>query len=164
MPPPAPDAAHDPAAARRELYFLTLYRLLEAALLCLVVFGPAAALLAPPRDPVLGRIVAVAYLGAALLLFHGGRRGRIRTQVLLGAAVDIGCASLAMHALPQLDAGIAMMMLFNVGAAALLLPLRLGLGVGLAASATFAAEYGWTLLDGREPGHSIAELSMFSVS
>ena len=164
MPPPAPDAAHDPAAARRELHFLTLYRLLEAALLCLVVFGPAAALLAPPRDPVLGRIVAVAYLGAALLLFHGGRRGRIRTQVLLGAAVDIGCASLAMHALPQLDAGIAMMMLFNVGAAALLLPLRLGLGVGLAASATFAAEYGWTLLDGREPGHSLAELSMFSVS
>ena len=38
-------------------------------------------------------------------------------------------AALATHALPDAAAGIAMMLLFNVGAAALLLPLPLGMGV-----------------------------------
>lgn len=153
-----------PATQRRELYYLTLYRLLEAALLCLVVFGPAQVLLAPPRDPRLAMAVAVAYLLAAMLLFLSGRRGRIGVQAQVGVLADIAAAVLAMHALPESSAGIAMMLLFNVGASALLLPLRTALAVAALASLGFALEYGWALLTDLTPTHSLAELSMFSVS
>ena len=154
----------DPATVRRELYFLTLYRIFEAALLCLVVFGPVAALLAPPRHPALAAAVATGYLVLAVALFLAGRAGHVERQALAGVLVDIVAAALAMHALPQSSAGIAMMLLFNVGAAAVLLPLRLGLGMAALAAVAFAVEYGWALVDGIAPTHSLAELSMFSVS
>ena len=57
---------------RRELQLLTLYRIFEAALLCLVLFSPVGALMGEPRHALLGRVVAVAYLLAALLLFGSG--------------------------------------------------------------------------------------------
>ena len=51
------------AAIRRELHFFTLYRVLEAALLCLTVFSPVGVLLGGmPRHPVLAMLVAIIYL------------------------------------------------------------------------------------------------------
>ena len=130
--PVRPPAAADPAAPhpdiRRELYLLTLYRILEAALLCLALFSPVGSMIGEPRHLGLGRVLAVLYLIAAIGLFLSGRGGRIRTQALVGVAVDVLAATLAMHALPESAAGIAMMLLFNIGAAAFLLPLRLGIG------------------------------------
>jgi two-component system sensor histidine kinase PilS (NtrC family) len=163
---PAPAA--DPSAPhpdfRRELYLLTLYRILEAALLCLALFSPVGTMIGEPRHPELGRVVAVAYLAAAILLFWRGRGGRIRTQALAGVCVDVLAATLAMHALPVAAAGIAMMLLFNIGAAAFLLPLRLGIGCAVLAALGLATEYvASTLHDGgaRAP---LAELTMFAVS
>lgn len=153
-----------PDAIRRELYLLTLYRLLEAALLCLAMFGPVDALLGEPRHLLLGRMVAVAYLLAALVLFLSGRRGGIRGQALAGVLVDITAAMLAMHALPQSGAGIAMMLLFNIGAAAFLLPLRLGIGSAVVAAVALAVDYVANELHDVADAHSLAELSMFAAS
>ncbi|HTL13651.1 MAG TPA: ATP-binding protein [Thermomonas sp.] len=164
MPAPSLAPAADQAAIRRELYFVTLYRILEAALLCLVVFGPAAAMLSAPRAPMLARAVAVGYLLVAVGLLFAGRRGRVAGQALAGVLVDIAAASLAMHALSDASAGIAMMLLFNVGAAAMLLPLRLGICTAALAAGAFAAVYGWSLAVHGESGQSLAELSMFSIS
>src|SRR5690606_38859899 len=75
-------------ALRRELYFFTLYRLLEAAMLVLVLFGPVADLIGPPRHDLLARVVAVSYFVFAAALFALGRRGELRTQALAGIAVD----------------------------------------------------------------------------
>ncbi len=162
---PSPDASKAPQdAIRRELYLLTLYRILEAALLCLVLFSPVGALMGEPRHALLGRAVAVAYLAAAVILFATGRRGAIRTQALYGAVVDVAAAALAMHALPDSSAGIAMMVLFNVGAAAFLLPMRLGLGVAAMASAALAGEYLWSLLGDNAATRPLAEALMFAVS
>ena len=87
---PAPyAAAADPAAPhpdiRRELYLLTLYRILEAALLCLALFSPVGSMIGEPRHLDLGRVVAVVYLIVAIGLFWSGRNGRIRTQTVLRA-------------------------------------------------------------------------------
>ena len=166
---PAPSAAlralaAPHAAIRRELYLLTLYRIFEAALLCLVLFSPVGALMGAPRHILLGRVVAVAYLFAALVLFATGRRGEIRTQALSGVVVDIAAATLGMHALPDSSAGIAMMLLFNIGAAAFLLPIRLGLGVAAAASAALVGEYLWSLLGDNAATRPLAEVLMFAVS
>jgi hypothetical protein len=49
------DIAHDNSdhrsAIRRELHYFTLYRILEAALLCLVVFSPVGLLIGKPDAP-----------------------------------------------------------------------------------------------------------------
>jgi len=149
---------------RRELQLLTLYRIFEAALLCLVLFSPVGALMGEPRHAVLGRAVAVAYLLLALVLFATGRHGAIRTQALAGAVVDVAAAMLAMHALPDSSAGIAMMLLFNVGAAAFLLPIRPGLGIAAAASAALAGEYLWSVFGHNASTRPLAEVLMFAVS
>ena len=65
MKPPHADALDAESALRRELYFFTLYRVLEAALLALVVFGPETMLIRVPRHEVRGQAVATGYLAAS---------------------------------------------------------------------------------------------------
>ena len=101
------DALDAASALRRELYFFTLYRVLEAALLALVLFGPETPLIAVPRHPVLGQAVATGYLAASLFLMVRVRKGDLRNEALLGISIDVIAATLAMHALPASGAGIA---------------------------------------------------------
>ncbi len=152
------------AEIRRELYFFTLYRVFEAALLCLTVFGPVGELLAQPRHPQLAAAVALAYLLGAVVLFATGRRGAVESQVATGVAGDILVTALAMHALPSLASSIAMMLLFNVGAAALLLPLRRGLAVAGAASLALLLQYAWTVAAGEDDGRPAVEAVMYATS
>ena len=150
-------------ALRRELYFFTLYRLLEAAMLVLVLFGPVADMLGPPRHELLARAVALSYLFLAALLFLFGRRaGDLRAHAVAGIATDLFFGFLAIHAVPAAGTGIALMLIFNVGAAALLLPARLGLGAALVAVLGIMVEYVWsTTLD--ESTRLPAEPIMFSI-
>ncbi len=161
---PNTDALDAESALRRELYFFTLYRVLEAALLALVLFGPETALIAVPRHPVLGQAVAIAYLAASLVLLLRGRRRELRNEALLGISIDVIAATLAMHALPASGAGIALMLLFNIGAAALLLPLRMGLATGAVAAAALIGESTWSALSDGGTGRPLAEVLMFAVS
>lgn len=155
---------HGRAAIRRELYYFTLYRILEAALLCLVVFSPIGILIGEPYAPALGRIVTLLYLVAAITIFFTGRSGHMRPQVLVGVLLDVSVATLAIHALPGAASGISMMLLFNVGAAALLLPLRLGLGAATLAALALIGEYLLRALSANGAGRPLAELLMFTVS
>ncbi len=158
------DEDDEGSATRRELHYFTLYRILEAALLCLVVFSPVGILIGAPHDPLLALVVALLYLLAAVVLFLTGRRGQLRVQVLIGVVVDIGAAVLAIHALPGAASGISMMLLFNVGAAALLLTLRLGLGTAVLAALALIGEYFVRVLSGNSSDRPLAELLMFTVS
>jgi two-component system sensor histidine kinase PilS (NtrC family) len=152
-------------ALRRELYFFSLYRVFEAALLALVLFSPFGFLAGEPRLPMLGRGVSFLYLFAALVLYQWARRGQgLRWQVLVGTSIDIVAATLATHALPEAAAGIALLLLFNIGSAALLLPLRFGLGGALLAGGALTAEYIWTQLGDDAAQRPYAEVLMFSVS
>ncbi|MGH8073881.1 MAG: PAS domain-containing sensor histidine kinase, partial [Lysobacter sp.] len=132
------------SALRRELYFYTLYRLLEASMLVLVLFGPVADMIGPPRHDLLARAVALSYLFLAALLFLFGRRGELRGNAVAGIATDLFFGLLAIHAIPVAGTGIALMLMFNVGAAALLLPARYGLGAAMVAVAGIMVEYFWS--------------------
>ena len=149
-------------ALRRELYFFTLYRLLEASMLVLVLFGPVADLLAPPRHDLLGRSIALSYLFIALLLFFFGRRGELRGQALAGIASDLFFGILAIHAVPAVGTGIALMLVFNVGAAALLLRTRFGLGAAVIAVAGVVGEHFWSI-SFDDSSRSLAEPIMYSI-
>lgn len=153
------------AEQRRELYVFSLYRIFEAALLTLVLFTPPGALVNAPRHATLGQATAVAYLALSWLLLYWARRRRpLGAQVMLGAAIDIAAATLSLHALPASAPGIALMLLFNVGSAALLLPWRYGLAGGALAGGATIGEYVWSVLADGDSAQPIAERVMFAVS
>ena len=153
------------AEQRRELYFYSLYRVFEAALLTLLLFTPPGTLVEVPRHALLGKVDAVAYLVLSVVLLYVARRRQpVHLQVMVGAAVDIVAATLATHALPNAAPGIALMLLFNVGSAALLLPLRFGLGGAALASGATIAEYIWSVLRDDDTARPLAERVMFAVS
>ena len=159
------DAASLDDALRRELYFFSLYRVLEAALLALILFSPAGVLVGSPRHPPLGQLTTLLYVLASLvLLVWAQRRQGWRAQVMVGTAIDIVAATLAMHALPMASPGIALMLLFNIGAAALLLPLRYGLGAAALAAGAMMGEMVWSTLRDQDTARPLAERLMFSVS
>lgn len=150
---------------RRELYFFALYRLLMASVIAGLLFSPLTTLVGEADHPRMARIVAIAYLVASLVVLALGRNERaVRTIVVCTVAVDIIAAILLAHALPGASAGISMSLLFNIAAAATLLPLSLGMGLALTASAATAGEYLWKLAEGGDPTRTLAELAMFVTS
>src|SRR3546814_3956253 len=83
-----------------------------------MVFSPFGGLIGEPRDPFLAMAVAIAYLPMALALLLATRRDRssLAWQACVGVGVDIIVAALITHAVPGAAPGVAMMLLFNVGA------------------------------------------------
>ena len=123
------------SAPARELYFFTLYRTLEAGILAGLLFSPLSGMLGDIRAPVLGSAVTMFYLVFSLVMLVLARQERwLVPLVLVGGCIDILVASLATYCLPDATAGIAMLLLFNVAAAGLLLPFRLGVGIAIFAS------------------------------
>lgn len=163
-PPRNADPVATASALRRELYFFTLYRALEAAFLALVVFSVFGDFFGDPRNPALGRVAASLYLVAALGLYISGRTGPLWREALVGVVVDIAAATLAIHALPGTASGITLMLLFNVGAASLFLPMRYGVGIAAMAGGAMVMEVIWAATQGFDNGRSPAELMMFAIS
>lgn len=107
-------------AIRRELYSFTLYRLLEAALVKSVCpswhdFWPAGA-------PALGCGHRYCLPDCRHCLVLQWPSCQVNTQVWTGISLTILASTLATNAPPNVGSGIAMMLLFNIGAAALSLP------------------------------------------
>ncbi len=154
------------SAPRRELYFFALYRTLEAAILAGLLFSPLSDLLGNQRHAELGIAVTLAYLCASVVLLLLARSPRVLTLTVLGSlTVDVIAAALITHAMPAATAGVAMMLLFNVCAAALLLPSwRWAMFATSLAVVALTAEFVWTFVRHGGNTRSIAELIMFAVS
>ena len=113
---------------QRELYFFALFRVLMASLIVALVFSPLSALMSEAHHPVLAEAVSIGYLMAATGLLAWGRNERwLQPLVFWSAVADILAATLLTHALPDASAGISMTLLFNISAAATLLPLTRGM-------------------------------------
>jgi two-component system sensor histidine kinase PilS (NtrC family) len=148
---------------RRELRLVNLYRVLEATLLVLVLFGPVATLIEEPRHQLFARSLAIAYAFIAVVLLALGRRGDPRAMALVGIASDLFFGVLSMHAVPAVRTGIALMLMFNVGAAALVLRPLFGLGAAIVAILAIVGEYAWTVGLGEDIGRPRVEPVMFAV-
>ncbi len=156
---------HLQSAPARELYFFALYRVLEAGILAGLLFSPLSGMLGEQRAPSLGTAVTLAYLVFAVTMLLLARQQRwLVPLVVVGVGVDIVVASLATYAVPEATAGIAMLLLFNVAAAALLLPNRLGKGVALLAPLVMGIEFLAELFGGTATDRPVAEVIMFAVS
>ena len=153
------------SAPGRELYFFSLYRVLEAGILAGLLFSPLSEMLGQPRAPMLGTAVAVAYLVFATLMLLLGRRERwLVPLALVGVCVDIVVAVLITYALPEATAGIAMLLLFNVAAAALLLPFRLAVGIAVLAAVAMSLEFLVGVFGFSSSERPVAEVIMFAVT
>src|SRR5690606_26214809 len=88
----------------------------------------------------------------------------LRWQVVIGICIDIAAGLLAIHAMPSAASGIALMLVFNVGATSMLLPLRFGLAAGALAGGAMIFEYIWSTLGPLRNDRPLAEPIMFAVS
>ena len=149
----------------RELYFFALYRVLVAALLSALVFGPLTSMVGEAHQPLLAQSVSIAYLLISLALLIWGRTERWLQRIVFGSVmIDIAAAVLLSHALPGASAGISMSLLFNIAAAGLLLPLSRAMLIALLACAASVAEYIWQMLEDGQNNRTLAELAMFVTS
>ena len=173
LPPPGSDRltqgtsiiAKFESAPGRELYFFSLYRVLEAGILAGLLFSPLSGLLGAPRSPELATVVTGVYLAfSVIILLLSRREAWLVPLVMIGTCVDILIAVLVTYALPEATAGIAMMLLFNVAAAALLLPVRLGLGIAMLAASAMLVEFFVNVLGKTASERSVAEVIMYSVT
>jgi two-component system sensor histidine kinase PilS (NtrC family) len=113
--------------SRRELYFFNLFRVFQAALIAGLIFSPLAVKWVTLSHVFLARSVAIGYLlFAAVNLFVGSRsQTDLRLNVSLALVGDIAATTVALYAIKNPPSGIAMLLMVNVGAGALLLPPRL---------------------------------------
>lgn len=162
---PAPSVSPElQAEIRQELHYFALYRLLEVALLCLAIFSPVGQTLSTPRYPLLAMAVALLYLIAASLLFITARNRAIGPQTAIGTGIDIAATALAMVSMPGVASGVAMMLLFNIGAAALLLSLRSALTLAFAAATALLLQHLWVVLNDLENARPLIEALMYGIT
>lgn len=151
---------------RRELYFFTLYRMLEAALLALVAFSPVGEYMLEIRDPGVLKTLVVLYFVAAIALLVASYRSEIPPprQAAVGLSLDLLVVAGTLAVTNGGQGGIALLLLFNVGAGALILPQRAGLGFAGAAAVVVLGESFYRRTFESIDQRPMAESVMFSVT
>ncbi|HEX5754886.1 MAG TPA: HAMP domain-containing sensor histidine kinase, partial [Arenimonas sp.] len=139
---------------------------LEAGILALIAFSPVGWALVELQHPVLLQTVSTIYLLAAtgLLLASRGTEIRLRRQAALGLCVDLAAASGAMLATHGAETAVAVLLLFNIGAGALILTWQAGIGFATAAAAMLLGEFIYARLFEAQLVRPLAETVMFSVT
>ena len=112
---------------RHELTFLNVFRVIQALVYIGLALSPAGSGWSPLGMSTLARSVTLAYLLFAVvaLLFNRRSMAHVGMAVSVTLAVDIVAAVLAITAMHDAHIGIAMMLVVNLSAGALILPLRL---------------------------------------
>ncbi|MDO5506690.1 MAG: HAMP domain-containing sensor histidine kinase [Pseudoxanthomonas suwonensis] len=168
LPLPADNPVAPGTHLRRELYFFNLYRLLAAAVLGLLLMGPMGTLLGEPTHPRLAMGLGLAYIGFALAMLLRQPKGvqaerRLQRRVLRGVAVDIAVAMVAIWLLPYSTATIAMLLLFGVAAAAVLLPLREGMAMAALAALALSMQTVWAAIETGLDAGSVLQRLLFAL-
>ena len=163
MPPPSPDSV---SLQHRELYFFALFRVLEAGILGIVAFTPLGQTMAEIHAPILLKLATAGYFAAAVVLlylsFNDGVR--LRRQAAVGLLIDIAVWSVALVAMVGGESGLAMFMIFNLGAGALLLTPAASLGFATIAALVLMGEYVFNRVLADGSARTAAESVMFSVT
>ncbi|HPO25819.1 MAG TPA: PAS domain-containing protein, partial [Arenimonas sp.] len=151
---------------RREIYFFSLYRILEAGLFALVAFSPVGMLLAKQEYPWLAKSGAVIYLMVAGLFMWASTRStmRVRRQIAIGLLFDLCAAGAALFAFQGLDSGVCLLLIFNIAAAGLMLTLRASIGFALVATILVLGNYIANRIWDIDSANTAAEAVMYSVT
>ena len=117
----------------REIYFFNLYRMFEAAIYAGLVFSPLTLDWVSLAYPRLGQIAAIAYLAFATFMLTFSSAPKMRPRVVVGIAllIDVIAASLLLIALKGSHTAIPIMLMVNIGGAALWLSLEHAIGLAM---------------------------------
>jgi two-component system sensor histidine kinase PilS (NtrC family) len=150
----------------RELYFFALFRVLEAGILGIVAFTPLGATMAVIREPLLMQAVALSYFFGALFLLSISQNDdfTLRRQTAIGLVLDLGVWGVALLAMDGGESGLAMFMIFNLGAGALILTPMASIGFAICAALILLGEYFFNRLIVDATPRTAAEATMFSVT
>jgi two-component system, NtrC family, sensor histidine kinase PilS len=120
--------------SRRELYFFNLFRVFQAIVIVCLMLSPLVVGWVQLDHPLLGYVSSLVYLLLALFALLQTPRWRkdVSFKVAAALSLDVMATTLAMFALANPPSAIAMLLLVNVGAGALL-PRLAGLFAALAA-------------------------------
>lgn len=143
---------------RRELYFFNLFRVLQACIYTGLAFSPLAIAWLDLRFPLVGRVNALLYTAFATILFLRTERvlARVVPSITLAVILDIVAAVVAIASIREPQSGIAILLMFNIGAGALLLPQwRAGL---LALFGAIALALGVTIVRAYDSSYEIGPL------
>ncbi len=146
---------------RRELYFFNLYRCLEALVYVSLFFAPFSSESVRLLRPMIGQTTSVAYLAIALILLLLTERLRrhLSLAIALSLMLDIAAAALVLFSLAGYGL-VPMMLLVNLGIAALMMP-RYSLAFAFGGSLGVGAPYLYSLLGGeREVTSGFSVLAM----
>jgi two-component system sensor histidine kinase PilS (NtrC family) len=163
----APALASAPADLQhRELYFFALFRVLEAGILGIVAFTPLGLTMADIRHPLLIQLAAAGYFLSSLLLLYASRTDFFpaTTQAATGLVLDLLVWGTALLAMDGGESGLAMFMVFNIGAGSLILRPGASLGFATAAALVLLAEYFFNKFTPSAEARTAAEATMFSVT
>ena len=151
---------------RRELYFFSLFRTLEAAILALIAFLPASQATGSLDWPNLLRTATTLYALASVALLWLSRDEQlpVRRLAAVGLVVDLLVAAVALACFNGSQSGIAMFMVFNVAAGALILTPYASFGFALAAAAVVLGDYVFHQLFGNPASRPVAEATMFAIT
>jgi len=157
--------SHEGTPLQRELYFFSLYRLLEAGLFGLVAFTPTGFLSATVHAPILAKLAAAGYIALSIWLLLASRRStmRLRRQAAIGMCLDLAAAVAALWVQDGLESGVFLLMMFNVGAGALILTAQSSLGFAIITAMLPVADYVHSRIVGSS-GRPLAEAVMFAVT
>jgi len=119
----------DEGLIRRALYYLNSFRLVIAATVTVMAFSPLIDTLPTGYRVFLAQAAAVTYLGAALVFFTAHLRQKTRPSELaaFSVATDIILVATILHCFGTMGSGLALLLLFSVGIAGLLLSIRVAL-------------------------------------
>lgn len=156
----------DVTPQHHELYFFALFRMLEAGILGIVAFTPLGLTMAVLRAPVLLKIVVLGYFLCSLFLLYTSRRSDLplRRQAAMGLVLDLCVWGVALLAMDGGESGLAMFMIFNIGAGALILTPAASLGFAVTAALVLLGEYVFNRLTPDGSARTAAEATMFSVT
>lgn len=119
----------DEDIVRRALHYLNGIRLVLAPVLLIVAFSPLSEGLVPSYKSLLAQASAMTYAGSAIifLIFHLRRSIASQELASFSLATDLIIVSLFLHCFGGVESGLVVLLLFTVGIAGLLLPLRTAL-------------------------------------
>jgi two-component system sensor histidine kinase PilS (NtrC family) len=148
--------------SRRELYFFNLFRVFQATAIAGLIFSPMAVGWVELLHPDLAQYAAIGYLlFACINLFTGARsHADVSVNVAIALSVDIAATTIALYAIKNPPTGIAMLLMVNVGAGALLLPPRLaGLFTALATIGVIGQSFVGRLIESED--RSLVEYGLY---
>ena len=151
--------------SRRELYFFNLYRVFQAVVIAGVVFSPQLMGWKELSHPELGGATAIVYLLIAgyILLRTETWHASVQVKVSIALVFDIVATTIALFSIADPPTALAMLLLLNIGAGALMLQPRLAIffaafaALGVLAQCLLAIEFD-------HQNRNILEAAMYGLS